>query len=184
MCKLTQLEIHNPPLDGYLQTISIWMNCWIWRADVFKVKHYLSSFVHVLTCSTVRLTQIHIRGLGSLWIGAALVYSVEQLLFDLSDGVAVQTLDRHLGGILILWVYTVQCLAEKQVQTKRDGVRQKKFGLSRDTTRTVPTSDMFGWLFHCISMYQTPFSHLVCLQQLFFKNLDISLACSLCLWLQ
>lgn len=56
------------------------------------------------------LTQVHVSSFGSLRIGHTLVDSVQQLLLHLSDGVAVQHLDRDLWGILILRVHTVEGL--------------------------------------------------------------------------
>lgn len=113
---------------------------------------------------SVCLTQVHIRSLGPLWVGAALVHSIEQLLFDLSDGVTVQTLDRHLLGILILWVYTVQRLVSKQVETEGNGNRQRKLRLKQRHCENI-----LDWLFRCIWMYMTAFSHQVCIAAAILK---------------
>lgn len=56
------------------------------------------------------LTQVHVSGFGSLGIGHPLVDSVQQLLFHLRDGVAVQHLDRDLRGILVLGIHAVEGL--------------------------------------------------------------------------
>ena len=56
------------------------------------------------------LTQVHVSSFGSLGIGHSLVDSIQQLLFHLRDGVAIQHLDRDLRGVLILRVHAVEGL--------------------------------------------------------------------------
>ena len=60
------------------------------------------------------LTQVHVGGLGSLGVRAALVDGVQQLLLHLHHRVAVQTLDRHLRPVLVLRVHAVQRLEAGQ----------------------------------------------------------------------
>lgn len=58
----------------------------------------------------VLLTEVHVSSLGSLGVGTAFVHRVQQLLLHLSHRVTVQPLHRHLWGILVLRVHTVQGL--------------------------------------------------------------------------
>ncbi len=55
-------------------------------------------------------TEVHVSHFGPLWVRSAFKDGVQQLLFDLCDGVAVQALNGDLGCVLILWVNAVQRL--------------------------------------------------------------------------
>ncbi len=64
------------------------------------------------------LTQVHIGGFWSLGVRCALVNSIQQLLLHLRHRVTVQALHRHLRGVLVLWVHTVQRLQRQRSEGK------------------------------------------------------------------
>lgn len=58
-------------------------------------------------------TQVHVNRSWSLGVGDILVHGIEDLLFDLSDGITVQHLHRDLWAVLVVWVHAVQDLERK-----------------------------------------------------------------------
>lgn len=62
-------------------------------------------------------TQVHVNSSRSLGIGDVLVHRVEDLLFDLGDGITVQHLHRDLWTVLVVWIDAVQDLGAKEKHT-------------------------------------------------------------------
>lgn len=59
------------------------------------------------------LTQVHVCSLGPVGAGHVLEDGVQNLLFDLSDGVAVEDLHWDLGAVGTVWADTTQDLGER-----------------------------------------------------------------------
>lgn len=70
------------------------------------------------------LTQVHVCSLGPVGAGHILEDGIQNLLLDLSNGVAVEDLYWDLGAVGIVWVDTAQHLGKGEQRRVGEGSRK------------------------------------------------------------